>query len=103
MARPRLRTRPMDAMSQRSLEMFWQACQARAPLELLVRPQGSDTWQRRTLATPFAVIGRDPDVDLRLDHPDINRRHAYLQVLQGRVFVVDLQSRTRTHWEDGSA
>lgn len=39
------------------------------------------------------MVGSDPRADLVLDHPDVSRRHAYLQVMSGRVFVVDLGSR----------
>jgi pSer/pThr/pTyr-binding forkhead associated (FHA) protein len=46
------------------------------------------------LKQPFALIGRDPRADLILPHRTISQRHAYLQILDGRVFIVDLDSRT---------
>lgn len=45
---------------------------------------------------PFAVVGRGEQCDIRLDDPDISRRHLYLQFLGGRVFCCDLGSRTGT-------
>ena len=38
------------------------------------------------------VIGRAPDVDLRLSHASVSRRHAALRVQEGCVRVVDLGS-----------
>src|SRR3954452_15814650 len=57
---------------------------------------------RRSLPQPFAVIGRDPRSDVPLDDAQVSRRHAYLQVVAGRVFCADLGSRTGTHWPDGA-
>jgi anti-anti-sigma regulatory factor len=47
---------------------------------------------------PFALIGRDESCACRLDHAEVSRRHAYLQAVYGRIFCVDLGSRTGTHW-----
>jgi pSer/pThr/pTyr-binding forkhead associated (FHA) protein len=44
-------------------------------------------------AAPFLVIGRDPKADLVLDDPAVSQRHAYLQVIAGRVLIIDLASR----------
>lgn len=38
-----------------------------------------------------------------LDHPDVSRRHAYLQLVDGRPFVVDLESRTGVRIDGQSA
>ena len=51
----------------------------------------------RLLHQPFAVIGRDPRADVVLDHAQVSRRHVYFQVVEGRAFWVDLESRTGTH------
>jgi anti-anti-sigma regulatory factor len=51
---------------------------------------------------PLALIGRDESCICRLNHPDISRRHAYLQAIYGRIFCVDLGSRTGTHWGDAA-
>src|SRR5207253_2445685 len=52
---------------------------------------------------PFALIGRDPTADLSLDHPRVDGRHAYLQMIEGGVYCVDLGSQTGTRWEGGTA
>ncbi len=49
---------------------------------------------------PFLLIGRRATADLNLNHPQVSRRHAYLQAIAGRVFCIDLGSRTKTHWDD---
>ena len=37
--------------------------------------------------------------DLHLDDADVSHRHAYLQMVVGRMWCVDLGSRTGTHWD----
>ena len=54
------------------------------------------------LYQPFAVIGRDLRADVVLDHADVSRRHVYLQVIEGSVFWIDLESRTGTRNESDS-
>ena len=40
------------------------------------------------------MIGRDRRADIVLDHGQVSRRHVYLQVVDGRAFWVDLESRS---------
>jgi pSer/pThr/pTyr-binding forkhead associated (FHA) protein len=90
-------------VSDTSLGQFLEACGSNGPLRLrlgLEAPGAVET-ASRALQQPFAVIGRDAGADLCLDSPEISRRHVYLQVIAGRVFCIDLDSRTGTHWEDG--
>ncbi|WP_165250214.1 FHA domain-containing protein [Paludisphaera soli] len=47
------------------------------------------------------LAGRDPRCDLVLDDPRVSRSHAYFQVLDGRLFVLDLGSRTGLIWPGG--
>ncbi len=51
---------------------------------------------------PIALIGREESCICRLNHADISRRHAYLQAIYGRIFCIDLGSRTGTHWGDAA-
>jgi pSer/pThr/pTyr-binding forkhead associated (FHA) protein len=55
------------------------------------------------LSQPFALVGRDPTMDVHCDDHQVSKRHAYLQVLAGRVFCIDLRSRTGTHWNHGNS
>jgi pSer/pThr/pTyr-binding forkhead associated (FHA) protein len=52
----------------------------------------------RTFTTPYAFIGARAGSCLRLVDPQVSRRHAYLQVLPGGLFCVDLSSRTGVRW-----
>jgi pSer/pThr/pTyr-binding forkhead associated (FHA) protein len=74
-------------------ESFAADCGLTAPLELAV--SGPDQPRRRhTFAQPWVVIGRAEQATLRLAGDDVSRRHAYLQVLGGRLLAVDLESRS---------
>ena len=89
-------------MSHASLGQFLSACGSLEPLRVGAGQRDqplSDTW---TFGQPFLVIGRRPDSDLLLDHWQVSRRHAYLQLIEGRYFCVDLGSRTGTHGGDAS-
>jgi pSer/pThr/pTyr-binding forkhead associated (FHA) protein len=88
-------------MNTNSMELFLQACRWTGPLRLTVSHPNELSTTQTVLHQPFALVGCDPRSDLFLNHPDVSRRHAYLQLLGGRLFCVDLQSRTGLHWEDG--
>src|SRR5262249_46003495 len=73
------------------------------PLELEVLEPGKPRVQRRRFLQPALLVGRDEQCDLCLNDPTISRRHAYLQVIGGRVFFIDLGSvttgiRTESGW-----
>jgi pSer/pThr/pTyr-binding forkhead associated (FHA) protein len=79
-----------------------EACGFSGPLELLVCPVGvSGAAELRRFDRPFVLIGRDPCNDLCLDAPGVSRRHAYLQVIAGHVYCMDLDSRTGLHRDGG--
>ena len=83
---------------------FLGACGLSGPLCVRVEGAGSeDAAFHHHLRQPFAVIGRGPEADIRLEYPEVSRRHAYVQVIAGRAFCVDLESRTGTHWGGGPA
>ncbi|HYV36346.1 MAG TPA: FHA domain-containing protein [Gemmataceae bacterium] len=84
-----------------SIIAFQQACGCNG--ELLVETADADcaTVEQKSLTTPFAVIGREQACDLHVVHDEVSRRHAFLQILGGRVFCFDLDSRTGTRWNDG--
>ena len=84
---------------------FAEACGATAPLDLRVDLVGGGVLAEGTVAQPFTLVGRDDACDVTLADPDINPRHAWLQVLGGRVYAVDLGSRTGlgelVRWQNG--
>lgn len=91
---------------------FLGACGATGPLHWVVERPGSAEVDRLAFDQPFLLVGRDPAADLCLRHPDVSDRHAYLQMVGGRLFCLDLGSRTglyldglcrRTGWVDPQA
>jgi hypothetical protein len=89
-------------VDEASTDLFLTACGFASPWQVEVVSAQQDEPLRHLFAQPFALVGRDELVDLRLDHPAVSRRHVYLQVLGGWVFCTDLGSRTGTHWAEGA-
>lgn len=88
-------------MANRALDRFWDASGSPAPLRLLVWERGRREPVEHCLDRPFAIIGRTEPADLVLDHPQVSRRHAFLQVIGGRVYCLDLGSRSAIGWGSG--
>ena len=91
-------------MDHRLIAQFWDDCRASGPLRVRVEAEAGagavDAPGGRDVPHPFAVIGRDPKDDARLEHEDVSRHHLYVQVIDGRVFWLDLGSRTGTSQDD---
>jgi pSer/pThr/pTyr-binding forkhead associated (FHA) protein len=87
--------------STQLLQSFSAACRLEKPLVIEVR-KGDDSVTMATLEQPFVLIGRSKPCDVILNDPSISQRHAYLQVLDGRICVIDLGSRTGVRWADGT-
>ena len=71
-------------------EQLFHECQGRRGMHLLVELPGVAQPERLDLDRPFLLIGRDPDCELRLDHPEVAPRQAYLQWVAGHLFCTDL-------------
>jgi pSer/pThr/pTyr-binding forkhead associated (FHA) protein len=84
-----------------ALGLFRRACGLSAPLALVCQDASSPAGAYTPLdyPRPFMVVGRLPTADLSLNHEQVGRRHVYLQAIEGRVYCVDLESRTKTHWK----
>jgi pSer/pThr/pTyr-binding forkhead associated (FHA) protein/tRNA A-37 threonylcarbamoyl transferase component Bud32 len=84
------------------LSLFAEACGLTPGFCLLAqredRPSGPEP---RPFERPFLLIGRHPELDLLLSDPQVSRRHAYVQLIEGHPFLVDLKSRSGIHWPDG--
>ena len=89
-------------MNHPSQEFFLAACGADEPLRIGVGQRDEMAMETWTFAQPFLVIGRRPESDLMLDHWQVSRRHAYIQLIEGRYYCVDLGSRTGTHGGDAT-
>jgi pSer/pThr/pTyr-binding forkhead associated (FHA) protein len=81
------------------MKSFLAACGIEDSFQFAVENQNATESRLRLLYQPFAIIGRDLRADVVLDHVDVSRRHVYLQVVEGRVFWIDLESRTGTRGE----
>jgi pSer/pThr/pTyr-binding forkhead associated (FHA) protein len=79
------------------MDSFLKVCGATSPLRIRVRRQGSRDYDFHSFDQPSVLIGRDALADLRIEHPSVSRRHAYLQVLRGRLLLTDLGSRIGTY------
>lgn len=81
---------------------FQKACGVGGPLCLHIGGADDQEIARLILPQPFALVGRDANTDLSLNHPHVSRRHAFLQAIAGRVFCFDLHSRTGVRWNGAS-
>lgn len=88
--------------SEHSINGFMIACGMTGPLELEVEDRRQGIVERRVYHQPYVLVGRAPTSDLPLDDDQVSRRHVYLQVVAGRLYCLDLASRTGIHWEDGT-
>lgn len=88
-------------MNTQSINRFLGACGATGPLRLAAERPRVFGPVSVALEKPFALIGSGVHADLRLDDNQVSHRHLYLQVYNGRVFGIDLGSRTGTHWNNG--
>lgn len=88
-------------MIETVMRIFLDACGLGTPLTLECDdpglPAAASSCHEHGL--PFVIVGRDPGADLRINDPLISRRHAYLQVIAGRLFCIDLDSRSQIRWE----
>ncbi|HEV3162520.1 MAG TPA: FHA domain-containing protein [Isosphaeraceae bacterium] len=69
---------------------FAEACGASGSLCLQAQHRIEGNPAGKVLPQPFALIGSEAKSDFILSHPDVRRRHAYLQVIDGQVFGIDL-------------
>lgn len=89
-------------MTHRGLDRFWHAIGSSPPLRLLVWHRNRHGPIEHCLPRPFALIGRTAPADLILDHPQISRRHAFVQVIGNRAYCLDLGSRAALAWNGRS-
>ncbi len=90
----------LDAMSNHIATKFQKACGSEAGFALqVIHQQGGEPFQQ-SYSLPFAVIGRNPRSDLYLDDQHVSSRHAYLQMVAGRLLCIDLESLTGVYWAE---
>jgi predicted component of type VI protein secretion system len=78
--------------------LFLEACGATGPLRFeWADPTTAEVCSRDIEKAAF-VVGHDPAADLVLDDPSVGPYHAFLQVVEGRLFAVDLGSTHGLRW-----
>ena len=92
----------VETVDEVLLAEFFQECGLTDPFRVEVGLRGDSASRVHEFRQPFLVIGRRGGSDLLLDHWLVSRRHAYLQLIEGRFFCVDLGSRTGTHGGDAT-
>ena len=83
-------------MIDRVLGPFSIACGATAPIRLEVGKRDGGEVFLRDFDQPFVLVGRAEDADLTLEDEDVSRHHCYLQIVEGRLYCIDLESRAGT-------
>ncbi|QDU18689.1 FHA domain-containing protein [Urbifossiella limnaea] len=89
-------------MNDPLIARFAEACGATGPLDLRVGLPDGRVLAEGSMPQPFTLIGRDDACDVTLTDPDVHPRHAWIQVLDGRAYALDLGSRAGVVWPDGT-
>lgn len=90
-------------MSDQSLNMFRYVVGAAQPLRLLVSREGERNPQTIAVDGPYAIVGRAAGCQVSLPDRSVAFRHAYLQVIGGRVACLDLFSPRGLEWDGPSS
>ena len=80
---------------------FSRAADLAGPIELEVTRPDDGSVKMYEFAQPFLLVGKAKAADLRLDHPSIGRRDAFLVLVGGRLLCVDLNSQSGVR-QDGA-
>jgi pSer/pThr/pTyr-binding forkhead associated (FHA) protein len=83
-------------------QAFALACKATRPLALHAAHRVTGALHEFSISSPFVFIGRSAAAGVRLDDPSVSQCHAYLQVVEGVPFCIDLGSRSGVIWDDGT-
>ena len=89
-------------LDQEPADDFFAACGSKSVPRLEVVGLNEDDVDQHVLERPFFLIGRSKQCDLRIPHSGVSHRHAYLQIVGGRLLCCDLASRNGTHWRGGA-
>jgi pSer/pThr/pTyr-binding forkhead associated (FHA) protein len=86
-------------INKHSIDLFMEGCGATGQLRVSVHCVGKPDGGDKNLYLPVALVGRDANTDFPLSDPHVSRRHAYFQMIEGRLFCIDLASRTGVFWD----
>ncbi|HVK17501.1 MAG TPA: tetratricopeptide repeat protein [Fimbriiglobus sp.] len=84
-------------------ESFARACGMSEPLVIRTTNRATGASQLHEIGQPYTFIGRARSMGVRLDDPTVSQCHAYLQVVGGVPYCVDLGSRTGLAWDDDAS
>lgn len=90
-------------MTDPLISRFAAACGAAGPLDLAVGLADGTALAAGRVEQPFALVGRDDACDVTLTDAAVDPRHAWLQVVGGRLFAADLGGRSGLRWAGGAA
>jgi hypothetical protein len=79
-------------------QLFLNACGASGPLRFAWTDPTTAEARCRDIEQAAFVVGRDPAAELVLDDPSIEPFHAFFQVVDGRLFAVDLGNAHGLRW-----
>jgi pSer/pThr/pTyr-binding forkhead associated (FHA) protein len=88
----------VDVATSELVEQFANECGMRGTLRLVVCNGATGVIEKFNVDEPFVLVGRAPTCQVRLNHPDVSYRHAYLQVIQGRMYCYDLDTEHGIRW-----
>lgn len=87
-------------MTQAIDKLLADSCGQVRPISLHVCNLHTRKVNKVVVSKPYLIIGRNAGCDLILSHESVTKQHAYLQVLDGRLFCIDQASRTGVFWKD---
>lgn len=76
------------------------SCGQIRPISLQVCNLNTRKINKVVISKPYLIIGRNAGCDIVLNDESVTKQHAYLQVLDGRLFCIDQASRTGIFWKD---
>jgi pSer/pThr/pTyr-binding forkhead associated (FHA) protein len=85
------------------LTRFAEVCGATSPMNLRIDLADGETLAEGSIPMPFVLVGRDDACDVTLADAEVNPRHAWFQVVAGRIYAIDLGSRTGLLWSNGAS
>jgi len=78
--------------------LFLEACGATGPLRFEWADPTTAELRGRDIEQAAFVVGHDPAADLVLDDPSVEPYHAFLQIVDGRLFAFDLGKTDGLRW-----